>query len=110
MMPKSFKNTLSRCLVGLMFCLLQGVAHAQLASESAEQLHTAELDNSAAAIAVSAPVRHDAYELTQLAQNDSYTLLGIDNTQQLEFTVRRDQLITSADLDLVFTPSPALLP
>ena len=113
-MSKPLLYKLPMRLVGLLFCFLYSTAHAQIPTVLVQQMNAAE---SSAALAnpmnedlFYAPVRHDSYDLTQLAQDNSYTLLGIDNTQQLEFTVRRDQLITSAELDLVFTPSPALLP
>ncbi|WP_178087223.1 cellulose biosynthesis cyclic di-GMP-binding regulatory protein BcsB [Pseudomonas sp. C27(2019)] len=101
-------------LVGVLFCFLYNAVHAQTLDESSRQIESIEsavmLGNSIAEAPVLAPLRSDTYALTQLAQGDSYKLLGIDNTQQLEFTVRRDQLITDAELELVFTPSPALLP
>lgn len=110
--PLLYKSHMS--LVGLLFCLLYGPVHAQtpavLVQPTSHAGESIELENTAVDIPVLAPERNDIYELTQLAQDDSYKLLGIDNTQQLEFTVRRDQLITNAELNLVFTPSPALLP
>lgn len=112
-MSKSLKYAACMSRTGLLFLLLQSVAYGQPSSVPTEQIHTAvELVDSASdeKAVISAPVRHDEYVLSRLAHDDSYKLLGIDNTQQLEFTVRRDHLITSAELDLVFTPSPALLP
>lgn len=55
-------------------------------------------------------LRQDILGLDQLAQGGSFKLLGMRNAQALEFTLRRDQVVHSAELDLVFTPSPALLP
>ena len=55
-------------------------------------------------------MRHDVFGLHQLAQGNSFKLFGMRNAQDLEFTLRRDQVVNSAELDLVFTPSPALLP
>ncbi|MEB2400575.1 MAG: cellulose biosynthesis cyclic di-GMP-binding regulatory protein BcsB [Alcaligenaceae bacterium] len=49
-------------------------------------------------------------DLPRLAQGSEFKLYGIRNRQVLEFTLRSDQLVTQADLNLVFTPSPALLP
>lgn len=49
-------------------------------------------------------------QLTDMAYGDVYRLLGVRNTQFLEFTLRRDQVVNNAELTLVFTPSPALLP
>ncbi|PAU87155.1 cellulose biosynthesis cyclic di-GMP-binding regulatory protein BcsB [Pseudomonas jilinensis] len=37
-------------------------------------------------------------------------LLGIHNSQQIEFTLRRDRIASDASLMLDYTPSPALLP
>lgn len=55
---------------------------------------------------------HQPYSLrlAQMAANEEFKLYGIRNRQQLEFTLRRDRQATRATLDLVFTPSPALLP
>ncbi len=93
--PLLYKSHMS--LVGLLFCLLYGPVHAQtpavLVQPTGHAGESIELENTAVDIPVLAPERNDIYELTQLAQDDSYKLLGIDNTQQLEFTVRRDQLI-----------------
>ena len=57
-----------------------------------------------------APTRTENLALTQLSQRNDFRLFGIQNRQDLEFTLRRDQLVTDALLELVFTPSPALLP
>lgn len=54
--------------------------------------------------------RQDTLGLEQLAQGDRFKLFGVRNAQALEFTLRRDQIVKSAELNLVFTPSPALLP
>ena len=37
-------------------------------------------------------------------------LLGTHNTEQFEFTMRRDRIASDAKLQLEYTPSPALLP
>lgn len=63
-----------------------------------------------AAKAPAAPTRTESLALTQLSQRNDFRLFGIQNRQDLEFTLRRDQLVTDATLELVFTPSPALLP
>ncbi|HJH25022.1 MAG TPA: cellulose biosynthesis cyclic di-GMP-binding regulatory protein BcsB, partial [Paenalcaligenes hominis] len=60
--------------------------------------------------AASTPTRQDILGLSQLTQGNGFKLLGMRNAQALEFTLRRDQVVNSAELDLVFTPSPALLP
>lgn len=51
-----------------------------------------------------------AYTFERLGRPEDSLLLGIRNTDQLEFGVRRDRLATDIELDLDFTPSPALLP
>lgn len=65
---------------------------------------------SPAAAEPKAPRRSDLLPLKDLTHERSVVLHGIRNSQQLEFTVRQDQLVTSAALQLVATPSPALLP
>ncbi len=47
--------------------------------------------------------------LRRLANGDVAVLNGLQNVQTLEFTLRKDQVVTQAHLDLAFTPSPALL-
>ncbi len=58
----------------------------------------------------SLPVQSYELGLSQLAPGVDFKLYGIRNTQHLEFSLRRDQLVMDAVLNLVFTPSPALLP
>lgn len=59
---------------------------------------------------VQPPRRTQEMTLTDMAYGDVFRLLGVRNTQFLEFTLRRDQVVNQAELNLVFTPSPALLP
>lgn len=59
---------------------------------------------------VAIPTASYKLDLRRLAQGKEFKLYGIQNRQQLEFTLRRDQLVTQARLHLVFTPSPVLLP
>lgn len=59
---------------------------------------------------VQAPQKTQTLSLTDMAHDEVYRMLGVRNTQLLEFTLRRDQAVTDARLHLVFTPSPALLP
>lgn len=56
------------------------------------------------------PTQSYSLQLAQLAAGTEFKLFGIRNRQQLEFTLRRDRQVTRATLNLVFTPSPALLP
>lgn len=60
--------------------------------------------------AVTAPTWQNTFHLPDLATGSSFQLLGLRNAQQLEFTLRRDQVVQNASLNLIFTPSPALLP
>lgn len=39
-----------------------------------------------------------------------FTIWGINPENKLEFNIRRDQLVTQAQLNLQFTPSPSLIP
>lgn len=45
-----------------------------------------------------------------LGRGSDSLLLGVRNSDQVEFGLRRDRLATAVELDLQFTPSPALLP
>src|SRR5699024_7806988 len=56
------------------------------------------------------PVRKDTIMLNEMAVGKNFQMLGLRNAMDLEFTVRNDQVIQAAHLELVFTPSPALLP
>jgi hypothetical protein len=47
---------------------------------------------------------------TELGRVADSLLLGTHNTDQLEFTMRRDRIANDAKLQLEYTPSPALLP
>lgn len=58
----------------------------------------------------SAPRREQVFTLDRLAWGEIYRLNGLGNTQFLEFTLRRDQVVRRAALELVFTASPALVP
>lgn len=55
------------------------------------------------------PTHREVLALNQLTASSDLRLLGIQNRQDLEFTLRKDQLATQAWLELAFTPSPALL-
>lgn len=57
-----------------------------------------------------APTIQETYSLHQLGHRASVQLQGIRNTEYLEFNVPRDRLVTGSQLELVYTPSPALLP
>ncbi len=106
MMSKPVLHKLHMGLLGLLSCFFYSSAYAQPVA-TPERLESAATALTAQSLV---PLRSERYSLKQLAQGNEFKLLGIRNTQQLEFTLRGDQLVTSAELDLVFTPSPALLP
>lgn len=58
---------------------------------------------------LSLPLIRTELRLGQLSPSNRFVLRGLDNAQVLEFTLRRDRLVHQAQLNLVFTPSPALL-
>lgn len=49
------------------------------------------------------------YTLADLGRGGDVLLLGIRNSEQLELPLRRDRLVTEAELQLEYQPSPALL-
>lgn len=51
-----------------------------------------------------------ARNFEQLGRPTDSLLLGSHNTDQFEFTMRRDRIASDAKLQLEYTPSPALLP
>ena len=46
----------------------------------------------------------------QLGRATDTLLLGINNSEQVEFTLRRDRIASDARLQLEYTPSPSLIP
>lgn len=46
----------------------------------------------------------------QLGRTSDSLLLGVANTDQVEFTLRRDRIVRDASLKLQYTPSPSLIP
>ncbi len=48
--------------------------------------------------------------LAQLGRRQDILLSGVRNTDGFEFQVRRDRLVRDLELELAFTPSPALIP
>ena len=50
------------------------------------------------------------YTFEQLGRPSDTLLLGINNTDQVEFNLRRDRIASDASLQLEYTPSPALIP
>ncbi|KAA0980869.1 cellulose biosynthesis cyclic di-GMP-binding regulatory protein BcsB [Pseudomonas sp. ANT_J28] len=51
-----------------------------------------------------------AYTFEQLGRPADSLLLGIHNSDQIEFSLRRDRIASDAKLQLEYTPSPSLLP
>ncbi|MGE8482412.1 MAG: cellulose biosynthesis cyclic di-GMP-binding regulatory protein BcsB [Pseudomonas sp.] len=51
-----------------------------------------------------------AYSFEQLGRPADNLLLGIRNSDQIEFSLRRDRIASDAKLQLEYTPSPSLLP
>jgi len=112
---------LSRLLPAFCFLLGVGSVHAQtepsvantpmVEAESTQQIQplptSISRDDQENALA---PVREYTLSLRQLSSLSDFKLFGISNLQSLEFTLPRNKLVTQATLDLVFTPSPALLP
>lgn len=88
--------------VALLLCVSSVMAMAQEGEEV-----QIELDRPAVDVI---PEWEDTFTLADLASGSSFQLLGLRNSQLLEFTLRRDQVVKSAELNLIFTPSPALLP
>lgn len=56
------------------------------------------------------PVWQRSRRLSDLGYASDVMLLGIRNSQQIEFGLRRDRLVSAARLSLEFTPSPSLIP
>lgn len=58
----------------------------------------------------SVPSWSTAYSFEQLGRPADSLLLGIHNSDQIEFSLRRDRIASDAKLQLAYTPSPSLLP
>ncbi|TWC18463.1 MULTISPECIES: cellulose biosynthesis cyclic di-GMP-binding regulatory protein BcsB [unclassified Pseudomonas] len=56
------------------------------------------------------PSWSNTYSFGQLGQPGDNLLLGIHDSEQIEFSLRRDRIASDARLRLEYTPSPALLP
>ncbi|WP_246201788.1 cellulose biosynthesis cyclic di-GMP-binding regulatory protein BcsB [Budvicia diplopodorum] len=57
-----------------------------------------------------APVRNDTLSFKALVPEGSLVLSGVQNTAQMTFSVRSDELVSQAVLNLDYTVSPTLLP
>lgn len=51
-----------------------------------------------------------AQTFESLGRGSDSLLMGVRNSDQIEFSLRRDRLASSVELELNFTPSPALVP
>ncbi|UZE21528.1 cellulose biosynthesis cyclic di-GMP-binding regulatory protein BcsB [Pseudomonas sp. B21-056] len=56
------------------------------------------------------PSWSNTYSFGQLGHDNDRLLLGILDSEQIEFSLRRDRIASDATLRLEYTPSPALLP
>lgn len=56
------------------------------------------------------PSWRSTYNFGQLGRASDSLLLGIQDSEQIEFSLRRDRIASDARLRLEYTPSPALLP
>lgn len=56
------------------------------------------------------PSWNTAYSFEQLGRPADSLLLGIHNSDQIEFSLRRDRIASDAKLQLEYTPSPSLQP
>lgn len=56
------------------------------------------------------PKRSYALSLTQLSGAQDFKIYGLSGLENLQFTLPRNQLVAKANLELIFTPSPALVP
>jgi len=103
---------MNRCFSSLLASLLVvATAHAQAQPQTPKNLLPA---SSAAAVAQPASVAVPSWDtqrnFEQLGRTADSLLLGTHNTDQFEFTMRRDRIATNARLQLEYTPSPALIP
>lgn len=64
----------------------------------------------APAAASNVPSWNTAYSFEQLGRPADSLLLGIRNSDQIEFSLRRDRIASDAKLQLEYTPSPSLQP
>ncbi|WP_347253951.1 cellulose biosynthesis cyclic di-GMP-binding regulatory protein BcsB [Leminorella grimontii] len=103
-----------RRLLGLMMLSLAGAVYADPVGVSTPSLEpsgeamTAQVAPENAQPA--APVRSDTLSFKALAPEGSLVLRGVQNASQMTFTVRSDEVVSQAILNLDYTVSPALLP
>lgn len=105
-MSRMIKSLFVLSLFGALLGLGSLPVHAQ-ASQTTDSSATG---SPADPLKIAPPVRSYALGLQQIAAGRGTRMLGISNQQTLQFTLPRNQSVTKATLELVFTPSPALLP
>lgn len=108
-MPRNFKALLTLPVLCMLCCVDAVLAQSTqgLAPAVIKVVKASPADQPAVS---KPPERSYALDLQQLAKSSDFKLYGINNLQNLEFTLSRNQLVTRASLELVFTPSYALLP
>ena len=109
-MPRQITTFLALPLIGML--LTFGAVNAQTGTAPRSEVPEAAPVSAPliAPVQPEAPRRAYSLGLSQLSALSDFKLYGISNLQNLEFTLPRNQLVTRANLELVFTPSPALLP
>lgn len=112
-----FTSVAKRRWLGIVLLSLAGAAYAQ--TTDTPQVVDADVQNSAAPVAPQvepmpivpgAPVRNDSLSFKTLAPEGSLVLRGVQSVAQMTFTVRSDEVVSQAALNLDYTVSPALLP
>ena len=98
----------SKSLVASLALLAVGCAQAATATATAPVLSACRALAPAAVSNV--PNWSTAYSFEQLGRPADSLLLGIHNSDQIEFSLRRDRIASDAKLQLEYTPSPSLLP
>lgn len=100
-------NPLKYLLIAPLTLLALSSTQAQESVAIAEQASMAPIEIEQVFPAPSWLSRHSFGELGEPSDN---LLRGIHNTQQIDFTLRRDRLVSDAQLTLNYTPSPSLIP
>lgn len=95
--------------------LAMGCVHAQAQTQALPQAIKAPASAAASVPAglpaLATPPNWDvSHSFESLGRASDTLLLGTRNTDQFEFTLRRDRIASQAGLQLEYTPSPALLP
>ena len=89
--------------------MLSPLSHAQTASQQGHATTDA-LTPAEAPPKPAAPTWQSRLSFTDLGRSGDSLLVGSQPADQIEFSLRGDRLVQEARLDLVFTPSPSLLP